>query len=190
MREAIRDDLDRPILGYLHERVVGGRRVQLRFALVEGRLVCIGLEIGPPLVANDKNARVFAAVDDAELNPLRSAEIRLPLRELIDEALERAVALSEKLVQMSPELEARWRRHSIAAKEGRKKPGRPPLYSDDHYKQVAAIYEETLRSGRRDPLKAVMRELKIEKTTAASKVREARRRGFLTIDYFGKEGTR
>jgi hypothetical protein len=33
-----------------------------------------------------------------------------------------------------------------------------------------------------------MRELKIEKTAAASKVREARRRGFLTMDYFTKPG--
>jgi hypothetical protein len=54
-------------------------------------------------------------------------------------------------------------------------------------RRIARIYEETLRSGRRDPLRAIMRELKIEKTAAASKVREARRRGFLTMEYFGKK---
>jgi hypothetical protein len=170
----------------MDETTVNDRRVQLRFALVEGRLVCIGIEIGPPLVVNDKNARVFNVIDDAELESLRSAEIRLPLRDLIDKALERAVTLGENLAKFGPEYEARWERHTAAAKRGPKKLGRPRQFEDDHYQQVATIYEETLRSGRRDPLRAVMRELKIEKTTAASKVREARRRGFLTMDYFEK----
>jgi hypothetical protein len=187
VRDAYRDDLDRPILGFHHNRLVNGRRVQLRFALVEGRLVCIGLEIGPPITVNDKNARVFNSTDDAELDALRSTEIRLPLRDLIDEALEKAVAMGENLALMGPEFEARWEQHTAAAKKGRKKPGRPPLYNDEHYQQVARIYEETLRSGRRDPLQAIMRELHVEKTAAASKVREARRRGFLTMDYFKEQ---
>lgn len=184
MREAYRDENDRPIRAYHYEREIGGRRVDLRFALVEGRLHCIGLEVGPPVLENEKGASVFNVVDDAELDPLRSTEIRLPLRDLIDEALESGATLTEGL---APETVARFQQHTEAAKQGRKKPGRPAVYGDEHYKQVAAIYEQTLRSGRRDPLKAVMRELKIEKTTAASKVREARRRGFLTMDYFGKE---
>jgi hypothetical protein len=89
---------------------------------------------------------------------------------------------------LPPETAARLEKHrAIAEKSRPRKPGRPPIYGDDHYREVARIYEETLRNGRRDPLQAIMRELKVEKTAAASKVREARRRGFLTMNYFGKD---
>jgi len=181
MREALRDDDGRPVQAFRSERLVGGRRVELRFALVEGRLVCVGLELGPPVAENANGSHVFGVVDDGELEPLRTAEIRLPLRELVDEALERAVALTEGL---STETQARFEHHRAAAKKGARKPGRPPTHGDDHYREVARIYEETLRNGRRDPLQAIMRALHIEKTAAASKVREARRRGFLTVSYF------
>lgn len=184
MRDALRDENSRPLRAYHYGRLVGGRRVELRFALVEGRLVCVGLEIGPPVLENEKGVHVFNVVEEAELDPLRATEIRLPLRDLVDQALERGATLGEGL---APETAARFERHREAAKAGRKKPGRPPMYSDDHYRDVARIYEETLRSGRRDPLQAVMRELQIEKTTAASKVREARRRGILTMTYFKED---
>ncbi len=181
MREALRDDEGRPVQAFRSDRLVGGRRVELRFALVEGRLVCVGLELGPPVLKNAKGPHVFEVVDDGQLEPLRTAEIRLPLRELVDEALERAVALTEGL---RPETQARFDQHRAAAKKGARKPGRPPTHGDDHYRKVARIYEETLRNGRRDPLQAIMRALHIEKTAAASKAREARRRGFLTARYF------
>jgi hypothetical protein len=184
MRDALRDEEGRPVLAYFNERVVNGHRVQLRFALVEGRLVCVGLEIGPSLIPKDNGGSVLNVVDDYELDALRSTDIRLPLRDLVDEALEGAVTAAQGL---RPETAARFGRHRAAAKEGLKKPGRPPVYGDDHYQQVAKIYEDTLRSGRRDPLRAIMRELKVEKTAAASKVREARRRGFLTMNYFKEE---
>jgi hypothetical protein len=184
MRDAYRDDQGRPIRASWWETRIGGRRVELRFAIVEGRLVCIGLEIGPPLLENEKGATVFDVRDDAELDALQSTEIRLPLRDLVDQVLEQATTAA---VGLAPETAARFERHRAAAKQGRKKPGRPPVYDDDYYRQVARIYEETLRSGRRDPLRAIMRELHVEKTAAASKVREARRRGFLTISYFPKE---
>jgi hypothetical protein len=185
MREAYRDKQERPVVASQREDIVNGRRVALRFASVEGRLVCIGLEIGPPVSVNEQGSFVFDTVDDAELDALRSTEIRLPLRELVDKALESAALAA---LNLSPEVAARFEPHRAAARKSlERKPGRPPQYSDDHYREVARIYEETLRSGRRDPLQACMRELRIEKTTAANKVREARRRGFLTMDYFKKE---
>jgi hypothetical protein len=180
MRDVLRDEQGRPRRVYHWEAIEGGRRVALDFALVDGRLVCVGLEVGPP-VLEEKGSGVFDVVDEAELDPLTAVSIRLPLRRLVDEALTEAVTLGQGL---GSEAQTRLRRTHVAAEKGRKRPGRPPVYGDDHYRQVAAIYEGRLRQGHRDPLQAVMRELKVEKTTAASKVREARRRGFLTMDYF------
>lgn len=185
MRDARRDELGRPIRVFRYERDVNGRRVELRFALVEGRLVCIGLEAGPPVIEGDGGKHVFNVIDDAELDPLRSAEIRFRLRDLIDEALEHAA--TRFLSLKTPEARAQLAPLEAAAKKGRKKPGRPPVHGDDHYREVARIYEETLASGRRDPLQAIRRRFKIEKSAAAGKVREARRRGLLTTDYFKTE---
>jgi hypothetical protein len=189
MREAFRDEQGDPIVYWTSERWRGSRRMVLRFALVEGRLVCVGIEIGPRVIHNGENAEVFIIRDESELDPIRATEIRFPLRELIDEALEWVIIKDQDIGWMGRERAAEWKgrlaAHNKAAEEGRKKPGRPRRLGDDDYRKVAEIYESTLRSGRRDPLRAIMRELHIEKTTAASRVREARRRGFLTTDYFG-----
>jgi hypothetical protein len=181
MRNAMRDKQGRPVRAFSNETSVDGRRVELRFAIVEDRLVCIGLEIGPPVLQQDEGPHVFDLADeDAELDPLRSTEIRLPLRELVDRALEYAARAG---IGLKPETVARFERHRSAARKGQKKPGRPAMYDDDHYRKIANLYTQTLESGRRDPLRRIMAELKIEKTTAASQVREARRRGFLTVAY-------
>jgi hypothetical protein len=188
MREAFRDERGDPIVYKTFERRDGKRRVALRFALVEGRLVCIGVEIGPLVKHNGENAEVFIVSDESELDPLRSTELRLPLRELIDEALEWVIIKDQDFAWMGSERAAEWKKvvapHNAAVRKGRKKPGRPRQYGDDHYQKVAEVYEQELRSGGRAPLRAVMREFHVEKSTAASWVREAKRLGFLTMEYF------
>src|SRR5438445_51298 len=63
-------------------------------------------------------------------------------------------------------------------------PGRPPLYSEDHFKAVADVYREAWRdtgqprkAGR--PRKAVADRWKVSPSTAAKWVARAREMGFL-----------
>jgi hypothetical protein len=162
-----------------------GRRLELRFAEVEGRLACIGLEIGPPLHA-DKNA--FDGVADEDLRPLRTAETRIPLRDLVDRALE------TKWVSVAPlpdEDLYTLGRHVVTLADRtiadrKKKMGRPPLYERDHYEDVARIYREHLDRGGRAPTKAVAEALANgSKSTAAKWVARARADGLLPT-YEGK----
>ncbi len=57
-------------------------------------------------------------------------------------------------------------------------PGRPPKYGDDHYRQVAKVYEQAASAGKA-PTPVVARECKGSTGTAERWIREARRRGFL-----------
>jgi hypothetical protein len=148
-----------------------GRRVEVRFADVEGRLVCIGLEIGPQLAEGES----FVDAVDEDLRPLQSAEIRVPLRELVDLAIEMGaltfpVPPGANLYELGQEMHSLWTR-SIAEK----KPGRPPLYGRDHFEKVARIYLEHQASGGRAPTKAVADQMAGgSKSTAAKWVARAR----------------
>ena len=98
MREAQRNEEGRVICRYrAGAQTAAGREMELRFAEVEGRLVCIGLRIGPPVVAASGSSSFELSEDeqiaDAQLEPLTTDELRIPLRRLIDDALARGVRM-------------------------------------------------------------------------------------------------
>jgi hypothetical protein len=147
-----------------------GRRIELRFAEVQGRLVCIGLEIGPA-----RDAENFRNVEDDDLKPLTATEIRLPLKHLIDFTLERAgmswtptpgVPLYDELSQKLAMLDT--------AKAEKKRAGRPLLYGPEHFAEVAAVYRKHEADGGRAPTKAVKDHFGVTKSTAAKWVARAR----------------
>jgi hypothetical protein len=154
---------------------VNGRRVEVRFAEVEGRLICIGLEVGPPVYAES-----FIDAVDEDLDELKSAEIRYPLRELVDRALESPVLVfpgvpDEELYitlrHMSTLVE-----RTVTEKKG---PGRKPVYGSDHFEEVARIYNEHWQKGGRAPTKAVADRFRVSKSAAAKWVARAREMGLL-----------
>ncbi len=57
-------------------------------------------------------------------------------------------------------------------------PGRPPKYGDEHYRQVAKVYEQAASAGKA-PTPPVTREWHCSTSTAERWIRQARRRGFL-----------
>ena len=158
------------------------RRVEPRFAEIEGRLVCIGLQIGPSV-----KDEVFQNVEEEDLKPLRAAEIRLPLRELIDRALEIGT-MSRKVEPGSDPYEVAVDMLSLldaSRAEGSKRPGRPRLHGSEHFAKVAAIYRNHLASGGRAPTKAVAQHFKTTKSTAAKWVARARELG--ELERYGAE---
>lgn len=58
--------------------------------------------------------------------------------------------------------------------------GRPPVYGDEHYREVARIYAEAWSHGDRHPTATVAIELTVARSTAAKWVMTARRLGFLS----------
>jgi hypothetical protein len=191
------DDIGQVRCVFRTEVRFAGRRVELRFAELDGRPVCVGLEVGPPVHKEAGGVDVFAIpfVRDVDrkprLNPserdlerLTSEEIRFPLQALIDAALLAAVdrlELYEGLaIQPGVEprereaIEIRARDLSAARTPERKKPGRPPKYGREHFEQVAGIYNETVRAGRRDPTSTVGQRFSVSKGAAAKWVARAR----------------
>jgi len=157
--------------------VYNGRRVGVRFAEVEGRLVCIGLEIGPQMVDPPDKGETFINVRPDDLRPLAAVEMRMPLRRMIDMALEAAVMV--RAGTGDPEADHRAFASDLevlraSQAEPRKRPGRPPLYGRQHYEEVARIYREHLQAGGRAPTKAVADHFAVTKATAAKWVARAR----------------
>jgi hypothetical protein len=172
MKETRRDEEGRVACVRRQGFRLHGRRVEIRFAEVEGRLVCVGLEIGPHKLSESES---FVDVVDDDLRPLQSAEIRLPLRELVDRALEMGglvfqVLPGEDIYDLGKEMHSLW-----TAALAEKKTGRPRLYERDHFERVARIYLEHQQSGGRAPTKAVAEQMASgSKSTAAKWVARAR----------------
>lgn len=147
--------------------------VTLDFAEVGGRLECVRFEIGADV--DEPNAPVPA--------PLTASVLRgVPLRELIDQTLfEQTKNLRRWAREAGPTgRDARALRDRVAAAEGSlgRAPGRPPEYSDDHFKLVADAYTRAWKINR-PPRQAVATQWQVSPSTAAKWVARARKMGFL-----------
>jgi hypothetical protein len=152
--------------------IEGPWKVRLVYARRGGRQECVGLTIQPW----------------RDSGPLTQTELRkLSLRSLIalDHAdqVQRARTALDRL--HSPELEPHTDRRQLAALSrtveasmpGRR--GRRALYGDDHYRTVAAYYSDVSDAAAPNPTQLVAEAWCVSKSTAATWVREARRRGML-----------
>lgn len=151
-----------------------GRRIEARFAMIDGRLECVGLEIGPMLTP-DETFHVDAK--GSELRPLTTAEMRFPFRRVIDMARGVAIMVRTGTGDFDAdfrELVADMNALDAAKQEPAKRPGRPPAYGRDHFRKVARVYREHVTSGGRTPTKAVQEHFTVTKSTAAKWVARAR----------------
>jgi hypothetical protein len=162
-----------------------GRRIDVRFALLDDRLTCVGLEIGPHLKEDQTFEQTNAGGEPIEdLRPLTAAEMRFPFRTIVDTAIEHAVMqrsipagvpFAESSAAFGDDMTTLKR---LQAKH-RPGPGRPALYGPDHYEQVADTYREHLAAGGRAPTKAVAERFSVSKSAAAKWVAKAREIGAL-----------
>jgi hypothetical protein len=143
----------------------------------------VGVEIGPP-----QHFDTLGPVTDEELEPLRTADLRLPLAAIVDDlflrgAMEisrpfpddmpktreaRRAWLSANMPDMTSTLEET---QKTFVKRGR---GRPPLYGREHYAAVAAAYEAHEQGGGHAPTEAVAKVFGVQRSAAAKWVATAR----------------
>lgn len=143
-----------------HDRRARGKpRVVVRFALVDGRIECVRLEVG---------AR-FDAPDEPDPRPLTTADLRaVDLGRLVARAkTQRAKALERIARERSLPKETREAaRHALL-------PARASRIAYDP-REVAAIYQTAWDRGERSPTKAVAEHFSISTSAAGKRVWKAR----------------
>ncbi len=147
--------------------------ITLDFAEVDGRLECVRFAIGTDVEDPD-------APDPA---PLTASALRaVPLRELIDDTLfQQTKSLRRWARAAGPSGgEASDLRDRVAAAEASlgRAPGRPPEYTEDHFKLVADAYTRAWKINL-PPRAAVATRWQVSRSTAAKWVARARQMGFL-----------
>lgn len=163
--------------------LVGGLRVSLSWAEVDGSAVCARLELGAS----------FDHTDEPDPEPLTTAALRsIPLSGLIEEAATRYAALLRDVIRMEWESAAEAKKRLPVAEKGLekpKKPGRPKMYGEgadttlggdpDRYEKVAAIYNSERQAGNRAPNRAVAQSFDVSKSCAAKWVSHSRKLGLI-----------
>jgi len=147
--------------------------VTLDFAEVGGRLECVRFEIGADMDEPNSPDPV----------PVTASALRgIPLGELIDQALfERTKTLRRWAKEAGPAGgRSRRLRDRVASAEASlgRAPGRPPEYSEDHFKQVADAYTRAWKIGGH-PTESVATQWHVSPSAAAKWVARAREMGFL-----------
>lgn len=171
---------------------IGPPRVVFRFAEVDGRVILANVEVGANFTNRDEPVLQHVELDEDFLDnpeqpdpvPVTTADLRsLRLGARADKALADYVRALRRMLDRAdidddpPEWravrKATERRLPPAEAGGeRKRPGRPPAYGDDHYRDVASVYRD--HAGGRSPTKAVAEHFNVSKAAAAKWVARAR----------------
>jgi hypothetical protein len=145
----------------------GSPRVVLRFAEVDGRLVCANVEVGVD----------FENPDEHDPTPITTGVWRsVNVSRLVDEALLSAVRTLRAASTFEGAGETAQRRlPQVEAALKRKKVGRPPKWTAEELEEVSRVYRE--HSGGRSPRKAVAKHFHLSDSGAAKVIARARALG-------------
>jgi hypothetical protein len=163
----------------------GPWQLRLRYARDDdGQTRCVGLDLRPLR---------------SDCPPLTGSVLRgLRLAELMQQDRAEAIAQAQARVQryesgplaahVDADALAKVRRDSrnVVATQARSVRGRRPLYDDEHYKAVAAVYLAVLHAGANNPTRQVADKWTVSKAAAATWIKEARRRGLLPATTRGR----
>lgn len=164
---AVRDETHRP-----WPTEDGPWQVQLHYAMRLDRTECVGISIKP--MVDD-----CPALDSGVLRKLRLAELIAQDGAWRQQKAQARLRAAERDPNFDPRGLANLRREADRAAQPVQgaRPGRKPMYGDDHYAKVAAEY--LTRADQRNPTQQIAALFHVERTTAATWIREARRRGLL-----------
>lgn len=148
------------------EVIVNGTRIALYFAEVDGRAVCARVEIGAD----------FTDPTEPDPAPITSQLVReLGLSTRIAESIAGYADMCRTLTGWSSKPSIRATVPGVeAALEGRRRPGRPRLYDEAHYRSVATFYNAEAKAGNPAATKAVAEQWNVSASTAAKWVGHAR----------------
>lgn len=165
---------------------LGPWRLQLHWDLIDGRWALTGLAVRSCSVATHPGDALSAAQNagDAGL-PVEETGPGCP-RELTSRELREL-----HLADFAKREEGGWQR--LVVETGRatrpstgpsgdanhQGPGRPPLYDEGHFSDVAHAYSEAYRNQPRNPTMKVAKDFRVSRSTAAKWVARARELGFL-----------
>jgi hypothetical protein len=142
--------------------------VTLRFAPIEGRMECVGIDVQPV-----PGPRTLTAV----------ALHSLPLGKLIEKRRKEA---GDVVVTVDTVGAIAWVGQPVVVTVTRRG-GRPPKYGPEHWQEVARIYREAYEhSKNRTPTRAVARHFRVSDTAAAKWVAKCRHLGLLPKTTRGK----
>jgi hypothetical protein len=140
--------------------------VTLRFAPIEGRMECVGVDVQ---VVPGPRPRLVTAV----------ALHSIPLGRLIEKRRKEA---GDVLVTVGGG-QVTWTGQEVTVKVTRHG-GRPPKYGPEHWDEVARVYHEGFQN--RTPTRAVARHFKVSDTAAAKWIAKCRKLGLLPETTRGK----
>jgi hypothetical protein len=143
-------------------------RAEVWLERIEGRLEVVKLTVG---------RLDGGAIRAADIHEFRLGEAAAAARKWFAETTQTAAAaeVDDLGRRLSKESRARWKNLaaiSAADSAARKPPGRPPLYGQDHWREVARIYRATAGG---QPVRAISEHFGSSRTAASAWVREARR---------------
>jgi hypothetical protein len=143
-------------------------RVELRFAELDGRLACVSLEIGAQVVSDE-----LVLEEGEELEQLTTARLRqVRLTSFIDSYLLALASMADEHADRNPTIPPSADAVLMSASRP-KRPGRPPLYTNEHYRNVLNTYNNF---GGRAKRQAVAEAFKLPASTASKHIAEAKRR--------------
>jgi hypothetical protein len=142
--------------------------ITLRFAPIDGRMECVGVDVQPV-----PGTRPVTAV----------ALHSLPLGKLIEKRRKQA---GDIVVKVDTVGAIAWVGQPVVVTVSRRG-GRPPRYGPEHWQEVALIYRDAYEhSPNRTPTRAVARHFKVSDTAAAKWVAKCRRLELLPKTTRGK----
>ena len=141
--------------------------VTLRFAPIDGRMECVGVDVQ----AVPEGMRAVTAV----------ALHSIPLGRLIEK---RRPKLGDVAIVVEPGGIV-WTGQEVTVSVTRRG-GRPPKYGPEHWQKVADVYREAFAGGRLTPTRAVARRFKVSDSAAAKWVAKCRQLGLLPPTTRGK----
>lgn len=165
------------------DRMWGPYEVGLTFALVDGRVECVGVDVRSfQQLPNERDphdlyGRPPFPITTSALRSLRLGELINEVRDEMEEhPPERYGPRGEVPPEQLVEVRERWRTG---------KGGRPPTYPLEHWVEVARVYNEA-NMAHRTPTRAVRRRFGISATAAAKWVARCRALGLLPPTSRGK----
>ncbi|MHB1988905.1 MAG: hypothetical protein ACYCSF_13145 [Acidimicrobiales bacterium] len=165
--------------------------LRLTFAIVDDRPGVVAVElyaVDTPRIKKAVSGWPGLLIKPAATSSITTTGIRVPLAEMLSNYLATRRG-RDAIISASPGLPASLRKETTSRRQqsalAKRGPGRPALYGPDHYKEVAAIYTDALRSGR-TPTAAVARQKQVSQSAATKWVANARGLGLLPQTAKGK----
>jgi hypothetical protein len=166
----------------------GTYEVVLRFASVEGRMECVGVDVEPV----PRGTRVLTAVALRSIPLGKLVEKRRPKPGDVNVSVEpggivwKGGEVNATVTPSTVAAVAAVGAPTVSGTAAARRGGRPPKYGPEHWQKVADVYRTAFAGKRLTPTRAVARRFKVSQSAAAKWVAKCRDLGLLPPTTRGK----